>query len=291
MAKTTLGKGTRMLADYHVHTNFSDDSWYPLEKVAADAIRVNLDEICVTDHVDYGVKPDWGNPEGARLEYGLPVLNVDYDHYFPHVAEMRERFAPDLAIACGLELGVQRHTVEPSQALVERWASELDFVLLSIHQVDDLEFWMGDYQKGRTQAEIHDAYYSELLAVMDEFDGWDCIAHLDLVRRYDPYGDYPFDAIRDQVAAVLEKAIAKGKAIEVNTSGIRYGLGEFQPSDDILRLYRDLGGTCVTIGSDSHKPEHLGAYVRLAQKKLAALGFETFATFRHREPIEHSLEP
>ena len=291
MAETALRKGTRMLADYHVHTNFSDDSWYPLEKVAADALRVNLDEICVTDHVDYGVKPDWGNPEGARLEYGQPVLNVDYGRYFPHVAEMRERFAPDLAIACGLELGVQRHTVGPSRRLVERWGEELDFVLLSIHQVDDLEFWMGDYQKGRTQAEIHDAYYAELMAVMDEFDGWDCIAHLDLIRRYDPFGDYPFERIRDQVAAVLEKAIAKGRAIEVNTSGIRYGLGEFQPADEILRLYRDLGGTRLTIGSDSHEFAHLGAYVRLAQRRLAALGFETFCTYRHREPISHPLEP
>ena len=280
-----------MLADYHVHTNFSDDSWYPLEKVAADALRVNLDEICVTDHVDYGVKPDWDHPELARLEFGMPVLNVDYEHYFPHVAAMRERFDGQLAIACGLELGVQRHTVEESRALVRRWESELDFVLLSIHQVDDLEFWMGDYQKGRTQAEIHAGYYDEMLHVMDVFDDWDALAHLDLVRRYDPNGDYPFDAIRDQVAAVLEKAIAKGKAIEVNTSGIRYGLKEFQPSDEILRLYRDLGGTRLTIGSDSHEFAHLGAYIRLAQKKLAALGFETFETFRHHEPIEHSLEP
>lgn len=48
-----------MLADYHVHTAFSDDSVYPMEKVIRDAISMGLDEICITDHVDYGVKQDW----------------------------------------------------------------------------------------------------------------------------------------------------------------------------------------------------------------------------------------
>ena len=53
-----------MLADYHVHTSFSDDSAYPLRQVALDAVRLNLDEICFTEHVDYGVKPEWNQPEG-----------------------------------------------------------------------------------------------------------------------------------------------------------------------------------------------------------------------------------
>ena len=34
-----------MRADYHVHTEFSDDSDYPMEKVIKDAITMGLDEI------------------------------------------------------------------------------------------------------------------------------------------------------------------------------------------------------------------------------------------------------
>ena len=48
-----------MLADYHVHTEFSDDSVYLMEDVIEDAIKMGLDEICFTDHVDYGIKLDW----------------------------------------------------------------------------------------------------------------------------------------------------------------------------------------------------------------------------------------
>ncbi len=54
-----------MLADYHVHSAYSDDSTYPMKQVVRDAIRINLDELCFTEHVDYGVKPDWDQLVGA----------------------------------------------------------------------------------------------------------------------------------------------------------------------------------------------------------------------------------
>ena len=56
-----------MLADYHVDTEYSDDSVYPTESVVTDAIGLGLNEICFTDHVDYGVKCDWGS--GKRIKY------------------------------------------------------------------------------------------------------------------------------------------------------------------------------------------------------------------------------
>lgn len=42
-----------MLADYHVHTAFSNDSVYPMEDVVKDAISLGMEDICFTDHVDY----------------------------------------------------------------------------------------------------------------------------------------------------------------------------------------------------------------------------------------------
>ncbi len=49
-----------MRADYHIHSSFSDDSVYEPEQIAKDAIALGLDEICFTDHVDYGVKKRLG---------------------------------------------------------------------------------------------------------------------------------------------------------------------------------------------------------------------------------------
>ena len=56
-----------MLADYHTHTYYSDDSECPMEEMVRKAVAIGLDEIAFTEHVDYGVKTD---------------LNCDYEAYF-----------------------------------------------------------------------------------------------------------------------------------------------------------------------------------------------------------------
>ena len=272
-----------MLADYHVHTGYSDDSSYPLRQVALDALRLNLDEVCFTEHVDYGVKPEWDEPAGARLEGGRPVTNCPYEPYLDEVEATRDELGGDIRLRAGLELGVQSHTIGRSHELVTRLGERLDFVICSIHQVGDREFWNGAFQEGRTQDEIHGAYYEEMLAVVEGFHDYSVLGHLNLINRYDPFGPYPFERVRDVVAEILRRVISDGRGIEVNTSGIRYGLGDFQPSREVLELYRDLGGTVVTVGSDSHRPEQLGSYLRLAYRELGELGFEGVWTFERGE--------
>lgn len=67
-----------MFADYHVHTAFSDDSTYPMEQVVQDAAALGMEEICITDHVDYGVKEDWDSGRPIAYRDGDPLANVDY---------------------------------------------------------------------------------------------------------------------------------------------------------------------------------------------------------------------
>ena len=282
-----------MLADYHVHTEFSDDSVFALEDVCALAIERGIDEICITDHVDYDVRPDWDeyrrDPSCAKIFEGKPSINVDYERYFPAIEAARERFAPTLAVKTGMEFGVQSHTAERFHALFEQHADAWDFIILSIHQVGNEEFWNGTFQKGRTQDEYNMQYYEEMLRVVQRFDDWSVLGHLDLIKRYDAAGPWPDANARDIVAEIMKEAIRRGKGIELNTSSIRYGLSDLTPSEGILRLYRDLGGRILSIGSDSHKPEHLGAHIPMMRERLQAIGFTEFCTFDHMEPVFHKL--
>lgn len=293
MAGITATIGATMFADYHVHTEFSDDSVFPLNDVCALAIERGIDEICITDHVDYGVRPDWDeyrrDPSCAKMFEGKPSINVDYERYFPAIAEARERFAPELTVKTGMEFGVQSHTIDRFRALFDRHAAEWDFIILSIHQVGDKEFWDGAFQEGKTQEEYNMQHYEEMLRVVQGFDNWSVIGHVDHIKRYDPLGPWPDANIRDIVAAIFEEAIRRGKGIELNTSSVRYGLSDLTPSTEILRLYRDLGGRILTLGSDSHKPEHLGAHIPMMRERLQEIGFTEFCTFDHMEPVFHKL--
>lgn len=92
-----------MLADYHVHTEFSDDSVYPLEAVVKDAIHLHLDEICITDHVDYGVKVDWNSGREILYRHGEPLANVDYPRYIEEIERMQHLYHGKIMIKMGME--------------------------------------------------------------------------------------------------------------------------------------------------------------------------------------------
>ncbi len=290
---------TLMYADYHVHCEYSDDSRTPMKEQIETGIRRNLSEICFTDHVDYGVKKDWSegnityrngdgvNGDPAEKE---PIANVDYPKYFAELKKQKAAYQNRITVKAGLEFGVQTHTVSRYEQLYETWKEDLDFVLLSIHQIHDLELWNQDFQNGKTQAEYNRAYYRELYEVMKQFHHWSVLAHLDLITRYDMQGVYPFEEVEDDIAEILKLAIREGKGIEINTSCWHYGLADTQPSRRILRLYHDLGGTILTTGSDAHIPSFVADHFADAHRILKEAGFESFCTFDRMEPRFHPLE-
>lgn len=276
-----------MQTDYHVHTEFSDDSTYPMEQVVKDAIALALDEICITDHVDYGVKADWDSDEPILYRHGEPIANVDYPRFMTEFKRVQQLYGDRLSIKLGMEFGVQSHTIPQFETLFKRYP--FDFIILSIHQVEDKEFWTQDFQQGRAQQEYNERYYEEMLKVVRAYKNYSVLGHMDLIKRYDEAGIYPFEKVKPFIAEILKIVIADGKGIEVNTSSHRYGLSDSMPSTELLQLYHDLGGTIVTIGSDSHAPAHLGTYIQEAEYQLKSLGFQHFCTYEKMQPIFHRL--
>lgn len=273
-----------MRADYHVHTDFSDDSVYPMEEVVQKAIELGIEELCFTEHVDYGIKE-----RGTRYLKGIIDSNTNchYPSYQTEYQRLRQKYSGDISLKFGIEFGAQTHTISEFKKDVAEYP--FDFVILSCHQVDDQEFHTQEFQKGKTQAEFQTRYYEEIFKVIKSYKDYSVLGHLDMIKRYDLYGDYPFEHVKDLITEILKVVIQDGKGIEVNTSCFRYGLKDLTPSRDILRLYKQLGGQIITIGSDSHKEEHLGYRVEEVKSELKLLGFESFNTFENMTPVFHQL--
>ncbi len=275
--------------DYHIHCEYSDDSVYPMEQVVKDAIDLGLSEICFTDHVDYGVKTDWDVP----LEYGPDgkpkERNVDYPKYFAQLNRLAEKYSSHIQVKKGLEMGIQRHTVPDFQKLYDWYADDLDFVILSCHQVNDQEFWTGEFQEGRSVRDYTRAYYSEILECMKLYSDYSVLGHLDMIIRYDKSEHCSFEEVKDLITEILKLAIDQNKGIELNTSSVRYRIRDLTPSREILKLYHDLGGRIITIGSDSHAPDQLGAYIQEQKEELKKPGFTEYCTFEKMKPIFHPL--
>ena len=290
-----------MFADYHIHTYYSDDSTYPMEQVVKDAISKGITDLCFTDHVDYGIKEDTDklSPEQRQelkvkiQNHNVPQYNVDYPAYVAEYQDLKEKYADKINLKLGMEFGLQIHTIPQYQKLFNSYS--FDFIIMSCHQVENKEFWTQEFQQGRSQDEYNQRYYDEILEQVKNYHDYSVLGHLDLIARYDKAGIYPFAKIQDKIAEILKIVIADGKGIELNTSSVRYkihnaqGEQELTPSREILDLYKELGGRIITVGSDSHKPEHLGAYIAEQSQELLKLGFKEICTFEKMQPIFHKL--
>lgn len=257
-----------MYADYHIHTRYSDDSEIPMEDMLLKALSLGLKDIAFTEHVDYGVKTD---------------LNCDYKAYFKEISQLKEKYQGKITIKAGCEFGVQTHTIPMFQKDFNTYP--FDFIILSNHQIENKEFWTYEFQEGKSQEEFQTAYYQEIYRVVAQYKDYSVLGHLDMIKRYDKCGDYPDEKIMDIVNKILMQVIADQKGIEVNTSSFRYGLNDLTPSRAILKRYYELGGRVLTIGSDSHKEEHLGAHIMEVRNVLKAIGFKQFCTFERMKPV------
>lgn len=279
-----------MWADYHLHSEFSDDSNTPMEAQIERAIDLGIDELCFTDHVDYGIKEDWDSDKPLIIRNGNITANVNYPEYLAKLLRMQRTYVGRITIKKGFEFGVQQHTIPFYNKLYEKYKDDIDFTLLAIHEVEDKEFWDQAFQAGRTQEEYNMRYYEEMIEVMKNFDHYCVLAHVDLIARYDEAGLYPFEKIKPTIEEIFDYVISHDKGIEINTSSWRYGLTDTTPSRDILKLYKAMGGRILTMGSDAHRPEYLGHHFKDARDILRdELGFKEFCTFEKFQPIFHKL--
>ncbi len=118
---------------------------------------------------------------------------------------------------------------------------------------------------------------------------FDVLGHLDIVRRdsWDLFKQtLNLNAFHGTIDQTLQKLIDAGRGLEVNTSGLRKGLPEPNPSLSVLRRYRKLGGEILVFGSDGHRPRQLGHGFKDARNLALAAGFRHTVRYKERRIVD-----
>ena len=104
---------------------------------------------------------------------------------------------------------------------------------------------------------------------------FDVLGHMDYMVRYgkEREKEYSYARYADLIDEILRTVIEKGKGIEVNMAGFKYGLPFAHPHPDVLRRYRELGGEILTVGADGHRPEHIAYDYGKVSEILKSCGF------------------
>lgn len=266
-----------ILADYHVHTDFSSDSKSPMEAMVKQAITLGLERVCFTDHMDLDFPKQYEQ-----------CFVFDVDSYFRKIEELQMKY-PQIQILKGIECGMQTGLGTRYEELLQNY--EFDFVINSCHVLFDMDPYYPDFWLDRNEKDGIIAYFKQILANIKELQNFDICGHLDYIVRYTPSKGQNYNPLEymDYIDEILKTVIHMGKGIEANTSGYKYGLGTPHPYEDILRRYKELGGEIITIGSDGHMPEHMAYDFAKAEDLLRKIGFRYYAVFEKRTAIQLAL--
>ena len=260
------------LWDTHMHSQFSGDSSSPLDSMINASIERGLAGICFTDHldIDYPDDPD--------------LFLLDLPNYYASVMANQKMYASRLPVLFGIELGLQPHLAALHQDILSQYP--FDFVIGSSHVVHGMDPYFPKFYEGRDEKAAYREYFESILENLDAFHDFDVYGHIDYVVRYGPTKNenYDWTEYEEIINEILKKLIQLGKGIEINTGGFKYGLGHPNPTEAIIRRYKELGGEIITLGADAHSPEHVGFDFEKLPHILKNVGFEYYTIFRQRKP-------
>ena len=262
-----------MMFDYHLHSRISFDSDCPPEDILFAAEKAGLREICFTDHYDFNdIFKD------KRDLFPLSQYRDAYEHLKSETVTIRR----------GVEFGLTTWNQKELDELLSQY--DFDFVLGSVHYAGGYDPYCQEYWQHLGNEDGFEKYLLQTLECVKVQDHFDVLGHLNYVCKslYNPtrkplyYADY-----RDLCDEIMKILVQKGKGMEINTSGVDRS-GDYLPSLDFIKRFRELGGQLITVGSDAHDASRVGQHIDGALE-IAKEVFGHVCTFENRKPVFHKL--
>ena len=260
------------LADCHTHSDCSPDSSTPMIRMAAKAAEYGLSVLTLTDHCDLL------DLEGER------TLEYDWAPVLARRKETLDAFGTKLDLPMGIELGMAFLFPEAADRILSQ--PGIDFVIGAAHNLSEeaggRDFYYLPYETREDCFAALDDYFRSMVRLAAG-PHYDVVAHIIYLLRYMRNRPFPLPDLaryRDQIHEILRLAAESGRGIEINTWKGKT-LAEWIP---LLKMYRELGGEIVTVGSDAHAPEPIARGVPEAYRMMRDCGFRYVAVYHERKP-------
>lgn len=262
-----------MLSDSHMHTRFSADSDTDPELMIRAAVQKGMKTICITDHMDKDYYVD-----GQEFTF-------DVEKYYDEMEQLKEKYEHQICLRIGIEMGLQPHLKGFCENIAH--SKPFDFIIGSTHVANGKDPYFKEFYEGRTDKEAYREVLLDTLKNIQMHESFDSLGHLDYMVRYgkNREKEYSYRTFADEIDEILKCLIQHGKGLEVNAGGLKYGLPFAHPHPDVLKRYKELGGEIITIGSDAHRPEHVGYDFQKVAEFLQVNNFAYFTEFHKRKPV------
>lgn len=222
--------------DTHLHTTFSPDAVTQTSEVISQSKAEGLGVI-ITDHFEFTTKPG--------------IYTFDPEQYFEQLTPLRnDKFL------IGVEIGLNLFCQEKIFDFVQK--HPFDYVLGSIHHVDEVEVYQDSYFQGLSMKEAYTKYLSYVLRCLQTFPFINSLAHFDFISRYAPYPEkmLRYNEFADLLDEILRMLAQREAALEINLKC--YEARFLNNYTRVYKRFKELGGRYVTVGSDAHCSADLG---------------------------------
>ena len=208
---------------------------------------------------------------------GVEGLIRAFDGYVTRALELRDDYARHIELLVGFETEKLPPESWLEAMLLLKNAHPFDYVVGSVHDIDGR--WI-DYSPQETRRLAEDlggkealqlAYFRSVTDMVEQLRP-EIVAHLDLVRKFEPAGFSFSDRVMKDVERLLEAIRAHDGVIDVNCAAFRNAYGPVYPLPQILSRAREMG-IPVTFGDDSHGVNTVGAGLEQSRQAICAAGY------------------
>ncbi len=259
--------------DYHTHEHYSQDARdTTVEQYIKAAEEKGIEEIAITTH------------QIITGEFsGFGVQPAEVQAYIDNIYRQAE--TTDVVLRVGLEVDYFPDAERELEALINEYP--FDFILGSTHFVGAYDVGSRRdtpaYFSGRSLREAVSEYYDHWSRAV-ESGLFDSMAHPDYWRRFlylvrpEPVDFIDYGGALEAIDALVSYDVG----FEVNTSGWRHHQETQYPIRGFIEAAYEAGVKKVTIGSDSHLPDHLGFMLPEAVDLLRDVGFKYISSYEGR---------
>ena len=252
----------------HTHTDMTGHGQGSIEELIAQAYRVGMTNIAVTEHYPLTHEVD------PRDYVSMPASRLD--EYIRRIKKQRELY-PNMEILVGCELDWLGN--DEDRIFTEQSYEPFDIILGSVHFLDLWPFddpARRDYWDEVGPDYIWRRYFEVWCEAVTSQVPFTVMAHPDLVKKYNYFPSFDPAPLYKQAAEAAREA---GRMVEVNTSGLTYACNEIFPSQALLREFCKAGVPC-TVGSDAHDPLKVDQFLDEGYRWMYEAGYRQVTVVR-----------
>lgn len=266
------------LHDQHLHSKYSLDSKEELENYYKLTNENNCSYFLTTEHIEFDSvanRKDW---------------TVDYENLKFDLLELNKKY-PNVTPLLGVEVGYRKDHLNDMENLIN--SQEFDLVNMSIHDNGTYDYYMKkDYEQLGIKHML-DIYFNNAIDGVKTYKNYDVLSHIDygFKTAYILDNSLKIENYEHYLKEIFQEIVQDNKALEINIK-VQNTINDINHLKSLLKIYKNCGGTKLTLSSDAHFLEQQKEYFESQEyffKIIKECGFDYLSYFIKRKEYKFKI--